>query len=346
MSNYTASRMGEAFGGSSDAFELFLKTFSGEVLAAFEERNVMMPLHTVRTIQSGKSASFPMAGVASASYHVPGNEITGGSFDHAERIISIDNLLTSSAFIANIDEAMNHYDVRGIYSRELGYALANHADRAIIRTLIAGSLDTTDAVNRTGGHTVTTGGATGDNIIDGIMTAAQGLDERAIPMSDRFCVLTPAAFYAVLKSAGTSDTASAVLNKDFGPGGSILSGGGQVLQVAGINCMMSTHIPTGDEDGTGGDVDTLLGDTSNGVRNDPFGAEGGNSGTAAGYSGIDFSNYQGVVFHRSGAGTVKLLDLGVESDYQVQRQGTLMVAKYAMGHNFLRAAACVGLKSS
>ena len=296
-----------------------------EVLAAFEERNVMMPLHTVRTITSGKSAQFPMSGVASASYHVPGAEITGASMNHAERVISIDNLLISNAFIANIDEAMNHYDVRGIYSRELGYALAAHADKAVIRTLIAGSLDTTDAVNRTGGHTVTSGGTTGDDVIDGIIEAAQGLDERDIPQSDRFAVLTPASFYAVLKSAGASDTASAVLNRDYGPGGSLLSGGSQIIQVAGIQCMMSTHVPTGDEDGTGGAVDTVLGDTTNGVRNDPFGAEGGASGTAAGYSGIDFSNYQVVVFHRSGAGTVKLLDLAVESDYQVQRQGTLMV---------------------
>jgi len=343
---YTVSRLGEAYGGSSDAYELFLKTFSGEVLAAFEERNIMMPLHTVRTITSGKSAQFPMTGVATASYHVPGNELTGASLNHAERVISIDNLLVSQAFVANIDEAMTHYDVRGIYSRELGYALANHADKAVIRTLIAGSLDTTDAVNGTGGHTVTTGGATGDNVIDGILSAAQGLDERNIPQSDRFAVLTPAAFYAVLKSAGTADTAGAILSRDYGPGGSVLQGGGQALTVGGVQCFMSTHIPTGDEDGTGGSVDSVLGDTSDGVRNDPFGAEGGNIGTAAGYSGVDFSNYQGVVFHRSGAGTVKLLDLAVESDYQVHRQGTIMVAKYAMGHNFLRASACVGLKSA
>lgn len=346
MSNMTSSRLGEAYGGSSDAFELFLKKFSGEVLAAFEERNVMMPLHTVRTITSGKSAQFPMTGTATAGYHVPGNEILGTSLKHAERVISIDNLLIADAFIANIDEAINHYDVRSIYAQELGYALANHADKACIRAVIAGSLDTTDAINGTGGHTVTTGGATGDNIIDGIITASQGLDERNVPMTDRYAVITPAAFYAVLKAAGGTDTAAALLNKDYGQGASLLQGGGQVLQVAGIPCFMSTHIPTADEDGTGGSVDSVLGDTTAGVRNDPFGAEGGAIGTAAGYSGVDFQNYQGVVFHRSGAGTVKLMDLAVESDYLVQNQGTLMVAKYAMGHNFLRASSCVGLKSA
>ena len=114
--------------------------------------------------------------------------------------------------------------------------------------------------------------------------------------------------------------------------------------VGGIQVLMSNHIPTADEDGSGGAVDPVLGSSS--VRNDPFGAEGGASGTASGYSGIDFSGYEGVVFHRSGVGMVKLLDLSVESDYLVQNQGTLMVAKLAVGSNFLRAEACIGLKNS
>ena len=343
MSNMTESRLGLNQGGS-DNFELFLKTFSGEVLAAFEERNVMMPLHTVRTITSGKSAQFPLTGTATAGYHAPGDEILGTAIDHSERVINIDNLLVASAFIANIDEAMNHYDVRSIYASELGYALANHADKACIRSAIAGSLDTTDVLGSTSaGSTVTTGGTTGDDIIDGIIDAAKGMDENNIPMGDRFCVLTPTSFYNVLKAAGGADTAAAVLNKDYGPGASVLQGGGQTIRVAGVNCYMSNHIPTADE----GTATGALGDGTDGVRNDPFVDAGATGAVAAeGYSGIDFQNYQGVVFHRSGIGTVKLMDLAIESDYLVQNQGTLMVAKYAMGHNYLRAGACVGLKSS
>lgn len=346
MADMTASRLGQV-GGAGDAQALFLKTFSGEVLAAFQERNVMMPLHTVRTIQSGKSAQFPMTGVASAAYHVPGNEITGTAINHAERVISIDNLLTSSAFIANIDEAMNHYDVRSIYTREIGYALANHCDKAVIRTAIAGSLDTTDAMGNAAGGTVTTG-STGDGLVEALLSAAQTLDERDVPQGDRYAVVTPAMFYAILKAAGElSNQGAAIMNRDFG-GTATPTRGDQVLTVGGIQVLMSNHIPTADEDGTGGAIDTVLGDTTNGVRNDPFGAEGGNGngGTPSGYSGIDFTGYQGVVFHRSGIGTVKLLDLAVESDYLVQNQGTLMVAKYAMGHNFLRAEACIGIKAS
>ena len=329
-------------GGTSNA--LFLKVFSGEVLAAFQERNVMMDLHTVRTIQSGKSAQFPMTGTGTAEYHTPGNEINGSAITHNEQVINIDQMLVASAFIPNIDEAMNHYDVRSIYAKELGYALANHADKAVIRSGLAGSLDLTDPMGVTvsASDKTITKALSGCNVTDAILQASENLDARDIPAGDRYAVLTPGAFYTVLKAAGGSNTSAAVLNTDYGQGGSVLSGGSQTLLVGGIQCFMSNHIPTGDEGTATGE----LGDGT-GTNNDPFlnaGATG--AGAGEGYSGIDFSNYYGLVFHRSGIGTVKLLDLAIESDYLVQNQGTLMVAKYAMGHNWLRSHACIGIKSA
>tara|TARA_R100000654_G_scaffold64315_1_gene91849 strand:- start:11705 stop:12730 length:1026 start_codon:yes stop_codon:yes gene_type:complete len=340
----TASRLGEAQGGASDAFELFLKQFSGEVLTAFAERNVMMPLHTVRTITSGKSAQFPMTGATTADYHTPGNEILGTAINHAERVIHIDNLLVSSAFIANIDEAMNHYDVRSIYSREIGFALSNHADKALIRTALAGSMDTADPIGNAGGGSLVVGTA-GDTIVDKLLELSQKFDETDIPQGDRFAVVNPATFYAILKAAGDASTGGAITNRNFG-GTASPTRGDQALMVGGIQVLMSNHIPTANEDdGNSGTVDPKLGSTL--VRNAPFN-DAGVSGADAdeGYSGVTFANTVGVGFHRSAIGTVKLLDLAVESDYLVQNQGTLMVAKYAMGHNYLRADACVQLKSA
>ena len=342
MGNMNESRLGQVL-GSGDAQALFLKVFSAEVLTAFEEKNVMMPLHTVRTISSGKSAQFPMTGTASAEYHVPGDEILGNAINHAERVISIDNLLVSSAFIANIDEAMNHYDVRSIYSRELGYALANHCDKAVIRSGIAGSLDTTDAMGNTAGGDIEVGTTpTAATVVAGIVEAARTFDERDVPDTDRYVVIDPQRFYLLVAAAGSSGLSSAIFNNDFNGTGNI-NQGRQTLQIAGMTVMMSNHIPTADESDT---PNAVLGDTTNGVRNDPFGAEGGNASGAAGYSGLDFQNYVGLAFHRSGIGTVKLLDLAMESEYLVQNQGTLMVAKYAMGHNFLRAEACLGIRAA
>lgn len=55
MSDALVSRLGQQ-NGAGDADSLFLKRFSGEVLAAFTERNRFMPRHIIRSIDSGKSA--------------------------------------------------------------------------------------------------------------------------------------------------------------------------------------------------------------------------------------------------------------------------------------------------
>jgi len=53
MANATVLAGGQINGaGATDA--LFLKVYGGEVLTAFDQNNVVMPLHTVRTISSGE----------------------------------------------------------------------------------------------------------------------------------------------------------------------------------------------------------------------------------------------------------------------------------------------------
>jgi len=41
-----------------------------------------------------------------------------------------------------------------------------------------------------------------------------------------------------------------------------------------------------------------------------------------------------------------LMDLATEMEYDIRRQGTLMVAKYAMEHGVLRPEAAVGIKEA
>ena len=96
--------------GTEDA--LFLKVFSGEVLTAFERSSVTQGAEMVRSIASGKSASFPVMGRIAAAYHTPGTEINGTDVNHNEKVITINDLLVSSAFLSNIEEAKNHWDVR------------------------------------------------------------------------------------------------------------------------------------------------------------------------------------------------------------------------------------------
>ena len=70
-----------------------------------------------------------------------------------------------------------------------------------------------------------------------------------------------------------------------------------------------------------------------------------NTGQNNTYRG-NFATTVASVFHKSAVGTVKLLDLALESEYDMRRQGTLMISKYAMGHGILRPESCVEIKTA
>ena len=115
---------------------LFLKVFSGEVLQSFKRNCIFSGMVQERTIQNGKSAQFPVTGRFTAKYHTPGQMIVGqGNMAQNEVIIKIDDLLIADAALYDLDEAKNHYDIRAIYSKELGEALAREFDKRIARVL-------------------------------------------------------------------------------------------------------------------------------------------------------------------------------------------------------------------
>ena len=125
----TLARLGVLNGTSDGSWEqdnaLFLEVFSGEVLTAFETATIFKPLHRVRTIQHGKSASFPVLGKMSARYHKPGEAILGSNNPPiGQRVIAIDDLLISDVFIYDLEDAKLHFDVRQEYSHQLGVSLA------------------------------------------------------------------------------------------------------------------------------------------------------------------------------------------------------------------------------
>ncbi len=318
----------------------FLKQFSGEVLTSFEETNVAMPLHRVRTITSGKSAQFPSIGTTTAAYHAPGETIYGGKVDSSEIVVTVDDLLVSSAFVPNIDEAMNHYDVRSTYSKEMGNALANAADRNIFSTVYSAAVGTGNGdqeaqwhandfiglSNGTNGNkgkidinNVTAEGTaspatTAQQVVDGIINGLMTFDKHDVS-GEKYCVLNPETYYLLL---GADSTA---INRDQGGNGSVATG--QVPTVGGVKIYMSNHLPIPAQ-----------------VTPVPLG--GNESARNGAYTPRD-ADLKGLLFTKDAAATVKLLDLGVESEYQIERQGTLMVAKYAMGHNVLRNKSAIAL---
>ena len=317
MSNATPSRLGQV-NAAGDADALFLKVFAGEVLQSFERYTVTADKHMIRSIASGKSAQFPVLGRLSASYHTPGAEILGSSINHNEKIITINDLLISDAFLSSIDEAKNHYDVRSAYTQEMGRALAFQMDKHVLQMMIAAAKTSTANVGDTSYPsgtivTSTNAGTSANDLITAIFDAAEALDDNYVPPEDRYCFLKPDDYYMLANATNA-------INADFSGHGSIADG--TVAMIAGITLVKTPHLPT---------------------TNISSGVDAGGSGTA---QAVDARNTIAIVSHPSCVGTVKLMDLAVESDYDIRRQGTLMVAKYATGHAVLRPEAAVQIRSA
>lgn len=322
MANATPSRLGVVNKATPADFAtenaLFLKVFAGEVLTAFDETNVMKDLHTSRTIASGKSASFPVTGKANAAYHTPGTPLLGTQkIGHNEIVINIDDVLVADTFIANIDEAKNHYDVRAEYSRLLGMALAKEFDTRTMRVGLLGARAAATVTGGNGGTTLTTGAGggaiTGAELAAAIFDAAQAMDEKDVPENERVAIVSPAEYYKLVQETN-------VINRDWGGAG--VYADGTVLRVAGVQIVKSNNLPSGN-------VTAVSGENNS-------------------YDG-DFTNVKALVMQKQAIGTVKLMDLAVErtsGDFEVMYQGTLMAAKYAMGHGILRPECAVEIKAT
>lgn len=307
----TPSRLGQ-IEASGDQFALFLKQFGGEVLTQFDEVNKVLPMVTQRTISNGRSAQFPVIGGTTAKYHVPGTEITGTAIPHAEVTLTVDMPLIADAFIANIDEAMNHYEVRSPYGKKMGNALANALDRHLLQTAVKAARSSARVSTDSGGSVITVANLDTDMdaLVASLFDAATILDNKNVPEDGRFVFLRPAVYNKLAQN-------TKVLNKDWGGAGVFADG--KVLRVAGIEIHKSAHTPS-----TNVTTGTL------------------NAGFADKYMG-DFSKTCGIVFTQDTVGALKLMDIQMEAEYSVRWQGTLMVAKYAMGHGVLNPATAVEL---
>ena len=325
MANATPASIGRVnASGSEDA--LFLKVFAGETITAFERASVTDGQEMVRSISSGKSATFPVMGRTTAAYHTPGAEITGTDVNHNEKVITINDLLVSSAFLSNIEEAKNHWDVRSAYSTEIGRALAFQKDKHVLQTIGQASLGSANVTGGDAGTTITntgianaTASTAANAMIDSLFDAASALDSHYVPKEGRVAFIRLEEYYKLANATNA-------VNVDFTQGSNGGVDTGKVMSIAGIRLIPTPHF--------------VASNVNSGV--DQGSATQGGSNPQA----VDLSNYVCLVSHPSAVGTVKLMDLAVESDYDIRRQGTLMVAKYAMGHGVLRPESAVGIKEA
>lgn len=304
---------------TGDQLALFLKVFSGEVLTAFTRASKVMNNHMIKTIDSGKSTSFPVIGRGKAHYLPAGSNLDDlrEAIPHNEVVINIDGLLTSDVLITDIFEAMNHYDVRGEYAKQLGEALAIAADGATVAEIAKLVKANTENITGLGKGIVVektiTGGAginyeTGKAVIDGLLEMKAKWTTQYVPEEERFAYITPEVESAII-------TSKDAINRDYGAVASIVDG--NIDKLCGFKIIAVPHLKAGGADKTG-----MLGTS-------PEGHE----------FPTDYAGALAVCAHRTAVATVKLKDLQLEHARRPELQADMIIAKNAVGHGGLRPEA-------
>jgi hypothetical protein len=157
-------------------------------------------------------------------------------------------------------------------------------------------------------------------MIDAIFAAAKELDANYVPSEGRKCFMRLEEYYKLANATNA-------VNVDFSGGANGGVASGKVAKIAGIELVPVPHFISSN-------ITTALPDAGSAT----------NGGTKP--QAVNLSNFVALVSHPSAVGTVKLMDLAVEKEYDIRRQGTLMVAKYSMGHGVLRPEAAVGIKEA
>ena len=344
---------------SGDKRALYLKLFSGEMFKGFQHNTIARDLIMKRTLKNGKSLQFIYTGRTKSEFHTPGNSILGdtnGAPPVAEKTITIDDLLISSAFVYELDEVLAHYDLRSEISRKIGYALAEKYDRLAFRAVARGARQASP-VSATGyvepgGTQIRVGSTTNDsdaynsaNLVSAFYDAAAALDEKGVSSDGRVAVLNPRQYYELIQAVGSNG----LVNRDAQ--GTALQGGNGIIEIAGIKIYKSMNIPflgnygtayggtTGvtDPGKTGSFVGESLedaSDASTGINND--------YGTAAEVG----AKSCGLIFQKEAAGMVEAIGPQVQvtsGDVSVIYQGDVMLGRLACGCDYLNPAASVEL---
>ena len=347
---------------TGDRRALYLKLFSGEMFKGFQHNTIARDLVMKRTLKNGKSLQFIYTGRTKSEFHTPGNSILGnsdGAPPVAEKTITVDELLISSAFLYELDETLAHYDLRSEISRKIGYALAEKYDRLAFRAITRGARQASPITKTNfvepGGTQIRVGSTTNDsdaygatNLVNAFYDAAAALDEKGVSSDGRVAVLNPRQYYELIQQVGENG----LVNRD--EQGTSRQKGNGIVEIAGIKIHKSMNIPFLGKYGTAyggttgvtdpGNTGSFIGealsaddnydDGSTGIKND--------YGTAAEVG----SKSCGLIFQREAAGVVEAIGPQVQvtkGDVSVIYQGDVILGRLACGSDYVNPAAAVEL---
>ena len=263
---------------TGDVRELYLKLFSGEMFKGFQHNAIARDLVMKRTLKNGKSLQFIYTGHTTAEFHTPGNSILGnsdGAPPVAEKTITVDDLLISSAFVYELDETLAHYELRGEISKKIGYALAQKYDRLIFRAIAKGARQASPISKsgfvepggtqvRVGTNNQASDAYVASSLVNAFYDAAAALDEKGVSTEGRVGVLNPRQYYELIQQVGDNG----LVNRDE-QGTSGQKGNG-IVEIAGIKIYKSMNIPFFGRYGTkfGSGSATNPGVTDPGIKGD------------------------------------------------------------------------------
>ena len=351
---------------TADRRALYLKLFSGEMFKGFQRNTIARDLVMKRTLTNGKSLQFIFTGRTTAEYHTPGNSILGnsdGAPPVAEKTITCDDLLISSAFVYELDETLAHYDLRGEISKKIGYALAEKYDRKIFRSITKAARQASPITKSNfvepGGTQIKVGAAgsnadqayTATSLINAFYDAAAALDEKGVSSEGRVGVLNPRQYYELIQETGSNG----LINRD--ETGDALQTGNGVVEIAGIKIYKSMNIPFFGRFGTkyGSVSGTNPGVTDPGntgsfteveMVDETAGTGAVKTVNSYGNGTSDFENSCGLIFQKEAAGVVEAIGPQVQvtsGDISVVYQGDVILGRLAMGADALNPAASVEL---
>ena len=289
-----------------------LEVYYGQVLTAFERKNVFLDLVTVKTLQNGSSTSIPVIGQGAESdikTHVPGTDLTMASIPVKERVINIDALEYFALAVDKFEEKILHFETRGELAKQAGEALSVKIDKKVATTIllasqtsgtIGGSVVQADGteVNNDTIDSGTSPKAKGNALIEAVFALVAEMEKKNVT-GEKMLVVSPTEYSYLAQSDG--------VNKDITSGDNGGINKGTIMEVAGIKIYKSNHLPTTPVDvaGTKKKVKALL-------------------------------------FTSEAVGVVKMMDLTSESNYLPLQLATLLTTYYSYGMGVLKPG-CAGV---
>lgn len=310
---------------------LFLKIFGGEVIERVKTMTLMEDKVMLRKVRGAQTVQFPGIGELSGAYHARGQNIldeaaTGGSIiqqvKHGELTIQVDRPLMSAVGIDDLEDVINHYDVRGPYSRAFAKFFAERWDRDVMRLMLKAATAAASTYTVTDDHddgyivTNASAGTDAAELLSALEEAERRFDEVDVPAEGRYVVLKPQQYNLL------TGPSAALLDRDFGGEGNGRAADGTIMKAWGFTILKSNLLPQ--DNSTGESVTGMNGET---------------------YI-VDARNTVALCFAKDAIGGVEALPLTFSAEPDWQTQQTVLVGRRATGLGVLRPERCIQIRSA